>query len=141
MRRYLGPILLIVGLIHILLFAVLFADRYAAMARDGLVNTVEGDDKREAAFWTMGFGLLLLTVGSLLQAVQNRTGAVPALTGWLLLALGLGGGVLMPVSPFWLFAPLGLAILRQRRASTDPSAAPLPVPPVTATAGHRGAAS
>lgn len=115
------------GGVHVLLFAVLYAERYAGMVRDGLVDTVDGDDQREAAFWTMGFGLLLLAVGSLLHAVQSRLGALPALPGWIFLVLGLGGGVLMPFSPFWLGVPVGLSILRAPRpVPTTPAAPVLP---------------
>ena len=139
MRRYAGPILIVVGIVHILLFAVVFSNRYAGMARDGVINTVDGDDKREAAFWTIWFGLLLLTVGYLLRFVQARLGTVPAFPGWALLAMGLFGGILMPVSPFWLFVPLGLAILRSPRSAIGQS--PAPVPSTTARHGHDGAPS
>jgi hypothetical protein len=139
MRRHVGPALMLIGIAHLLLFSVLFADRYAGIVRDGVVNTVDGDDKREAAFWTMWCGLLLLTVGYLVRFIQTRLGGVPAFPGWVLLATGLGGGILMPASPFWLFVPLGLSILRPARPAAG--RAPVPVTPAGARHGHGGAPS
>ncbi len=127
MKRAVGPFLTLLGIVHLLLFAVLHAHRWAAIARDGGVGTVDGDDEREAAFWTVGFGLLLLLVGDLLRHLQTRQGAAPASSGWIMLVLGVGGGVLMPVSPFWLFVPLGLLLLGPpRRPGRRPSFVPRP---------------
>ncbi len=117
MRRYVGLAVMLIGIAHLILFSVLFSDRYVGIARDGLVNTVDGDDKREAAFWTVWFGMLLLTVGSLIRFIQAHLGTVPAFPGWVFLVMGLGGGILMPASPFWLLVPLGLFILRPARSS------------------------
>jgi hypothetical protein len=111
MRRYVGPFLILVAIAHLLLFAVLHAGRWAAIARDGVLGTVDGDDRREAAFWTMGFGLLLLLVGDLLRHRPNGSGGAPASAPGIMLVLGIGGGVLMPLSPFWLFVPVGLVLL------------------------------
>ena len=126
MRRYVGPALMLIGIAHLILFSVLFSDRYADIVRDGLFNSVDGDDKREAAFWTAWCGVLLLTVGYLIRFVQARIGTVPAFPGWVLLVIGLGGGILMPVSPFWLFVPLGLFILRPARSSVRSTSATPP---------------
>lgn len=127
MRRHAGSILIVVGLIHVLLFSVLHRHRYAAIIRDGIVNTVDGDVEREAAFWTMAFGLLLLMVGSLMRSIQTRGGRLPTFPGWAMLGMGLAGGILMPASPFWLFVPLGLGIVRRPR-SVEAEAAPDPPP-------------
>lgn len=119
MRRYVGPALMLIGIAHLIVFSVLFSDRYAGIARDGLFNTVDGDDKREAAFWTMWFGVLLLTVGYLIRFIQAHLRTVPAFPGWVFLVMGLGGGILLPASPFWLLVPLGLFILRPARPSVQ----------------------
>lgn len=116
MRRHAGLALIVVGIIHVVLFSALHRHRYAAIARDGIVDTIDGDIEREAAFWTMAFGVLLLMVGSLMRSIQTRGGRLPTFPGWALLGLGLVGGVLMPASPFWLFVPLGLAIVRRPRS-------------------------
>jgi hypothetical protein len=138
MRRHAGLALIVVGIIHVALFSVLYRDRYAAIARDGLVGAVDGDAEREAAFWTMGFGVLLLTVGSLLHRVETYRGeGSPAFTGWMLLGLGLVGGILMPASPFWLFVPLGLAVLRRPRSVE--AAAPATPPADVRDAGRAAA--
>ncbi|MCC2626469.1 MAG: hypothetical protein K0S14_119 [Thermomicrobiales bacterium] len=124
MRRYVGPALMLIGIGHLIVVSVFFSERFAAIARDGLFNTVNGDDKREAAFWTMWFGVLLLTVGYLIRFVQAHLGTVPGFPGWVLLVMGLGGGILLPASPFWLLILLGLFILRPARSSmrSSPSA-------------------
>ena len=79
MPRYVGPAL--IGIAHLILFSVLFSDRYAGIVPDGLFNTVDGDDKRETAFWTMWFGVLLLTTGYPIRFVQAHLGTVPPFPG------------------------------------------------------------
>jgi hypothetical protein len=128
MRRYVGPILIVVGFAHVLLVAVRYADRYAAMLRDGVFNSVNGDDRRQTAFWTLWFGFLVAAVGSLVHVAQRRLDVLPALPGWILLGIGAVGGVVMPASPFWLIVPLGVAVLRRTGGQpSDPAAAVGPI--------------
>ena len=142
MRRYVGPALMLIGIAHLIVVSVLFAERYAGIARDGLFNTVDRDDKREAAFWTMWFGVLLLTVGYLIRFIQAHLGTVPALPGWVLLVMGLGGAILLPASPFWLLIPLGFFILRPARSSArSPLGAARCSPGRPSRAGAKGASS
>lgn len=117
MRRYVGSAVVIVGLIHLLVVVVAYARPLAAIVRDGVVNAVEPHPEREAAFWSLWFGVFVATTGALIATLQARGQPVPAVAGWSLLAMGLVGGVLLPVSGFWAGIPLGLLILlpvRQR---------------------------
>jgi Family of unknown function (DUF6463) len=83
-----------------------------AIGRDGIVNAVEADITRVAFFWFFFFGLLLLMLGGLMQAIEKKGQALPRSIGWQLGALGLGGGLLIPASGFWLVLPVAWSVVR-----------------------------
>lgn len=111
MRRYVGRAVLIIGIIHILFVFATMRGPLAAIARDGVFNAIESHIDRQATFWSFWFGVLLATVGRLIQVIASRGEPVPTMTGWVLLGLGVMGGILMPIGPFWIAIPLGLLIL------------------------------
>jgi len=111
MRRYVGLAVLMIGIIHILYVFATMRRPLAAIACDGVFNAVEPHIDREASFWSFWFGVLLATVGRLIQVIASRGEHVPMMAGWVLLGLGVFGGILMPIGPFWIAIPLGLLIL------------------------------
>jgi hypothetical protein len=115
MRRYVGPAILVIGLLHIFYVFATLREPLAAIGRDGVFDAIGSHVDREAAFWSFWFGVLLATVGYLIHRIATVGGTVPAFAGWVLLGLGIGGGVLMPVSPFWIAVPLALLILAPSR--------------------------
>ena len=124
MRRLCGPLLMATGGLHLLVGLFFYAGPLAAIARDGFYNAVTPNlvvpaFDRDAAFWFMLFGVMLLILGALMRWVQGRLGTLPAFLGWSLLALGAVGVVLMPLSGFWLVLPqavLVLAVARRGRS-------------------------
>ncbi len=124
MRRLCGPLLMATSALHLLAGLMFYARPLAAIARDGFFNAVipnlaTPSFDRDAAFWFMFFGVMLLILGGLMHWAQNRLGTLPAFLGWALLALSAAGVILMPVSGFWLVLPqavLVLAVARQGRS-------------------------
>ena len=132
MRRLSGPLLMATGVLDLLYVLVFHSRQLAAIAQDGFFDAVElnpAQFDRETAFWHLMFGLMFVVLGALVHWAQARTGTLPAFLGWSVLALGMAGVILMPLSGFWLLFPqavLILAVTRQRRSripvrETEPS--------------------
>lgn len=119
MRRLSGPLLMATGVLDLLYVLVFHFRQLAAIAGDGFFGAVELDPfqlDREVAFWHLTFGAMVFILGGLVHWTQSRTGTLPAFLGWSLLALGLFGAVLVPVSGFWLVlaqAVMMLAVARR----------------------------
>jgi hypothetical protein len=79
----------------------------------GVVGAVEADRLRTVLFWYLFFGLLLLMLGWALDRWEVRGDTLPASIGWQLVALALGGGLLIPASGFWLALVPGVLVLRR----------------------------
>jgi hypothetical protein len=103
---------------HVLVGCVLFREPLAAMWRDGILNSIGSDVvpgaaswiealrpqfDREAAFWFILFGPCLWMLGQVVhRAVELAEARMLRILGWDLLALGVVGAAVMPVSGFWL---------------------------------------
>lgn len=124
MRRLCGPLLIATGALDILYVLVFHSRQLAAIAGDGFFNAVDPDVAfstfdRETAFWHLMFGAMAIILGGLVHWSQARTGTVPGLLGWSLLALCVVALVLMPVSGFWIVLPQAvLMILVSRQGRT-----------------------
>lgn len=122
MRRLAGPLLMATGVLDLLYVLVFHFRQLAAIAGDGFFGAVELDPSqldREVAFWHLTFGAMIVILGGLVHWAQSRTGTLPAFLGWSLLALGLLGAVLVPVSGFWLvLAQAVMMLVVARREAT-----------------------
>ncbi len=124
MRRLSGPLLMATGVLDLLYVFVFHSGQLAAIAQDGFFDAVETNPAlfdREVAFWHLTFGATVLILGGLVHWSQARTGTLPAFLGWSLLALGVAGVILMPVSGFWAILPqavLMLVVARRGRSET-----------------------
>ena len=122
MRRLSGPLLMATGVLDLLYVLVFHSRQLAAIAQDGFFDAVElnpAQFDQETAFWHMMFGLMFVVLGALVHWAQARTGTLPAFLGWSVLALGMAGVILMPLSGFWLLLPqavLIFAVTRQGRS-------------------------
>ncbi len=122
MQRFTGHSLLAVGILHTLGGLLAFITSLGAIARDGFVNAVDPHPDRQAAFWVLLSGVLLMTLGHGTRWAQQRTGTLPPALGWALLAVAAAGAILMPFSGFWLLFPPALLVLaaaRQSRAKRE----------------------
>ena len=100
--------LLVTGSLHTLIGFVDGYPQLAAMARDGLFNTVTTSPEREAIFWFLVTGVALILTGLLALGFERP---LPASFGWGLLALSVVGTVLLGPSGFLLVIPQALYIL------------------------------
>lgn len=139
MHRLVGPSLMATGALHLLAGPIFYPLALAAIAQDDFFNAVELSPTqfdREAAFWYMMSGAMVLMLGGLVHWVQARTGTLPAFLGWSLLRLGVAGVILMPVSGFWVIslqAVLMLVVAWRGRSGTAAEAGP-----VASAVGNRG---
>lgn len=124
MPRLIGPSVMALGTLHVLFAAVAGSSGLAEIARGGVGGLQSAPAGHEAHFWSLLFGVLALTVGYQIHWSRSRFGAVPAFPGWALVAIGLAGGILAPLSPFWLVLLLGLVIVVQARREPAHAAGP-----------------
>lgn len=124
MRATPGKALLLIGVLH---QAIGIAAGVGAVAlpggppRDffrevldgGVVGAVDADRTLTVLFWYLFFGAVLLMLGWALDRWELRGDVLPPSVGWQLVALAAGGGLLMPVSGFWLVLVPGIWILRR----------------------------
>ncbi len=122
MRRLCGPLLIATGVLDLLVCLLLYPGPLAAIAQDGFFDAVETNPAqldRETAFWHVMFGSTVVILGCLIHWAQARTGTLPAFLGWSLLAFGLLGAILVPVSGFWALLPqAALMLVVARRGTT-----------------------
>ncbi len=115
--RYIGETMIGLGATHIALGIALYHRQFRAMAREGVVGTVEGRPDRELAFWFTIFGPVLIAHGQFARWSLRRTGALPEGWAWNLLATFTAGTVLMPRSGFWFGIPHVLLSIAAARTS------------------------
>jgi hypothetical protein len=122
LRRHIGEVQTGIGLLHTGLGLVVFRRHWAAIIRHGRVSEDRAQVEQYAAFWFVMTGLSTVAAGQVTRWAQRRTGTVPASLGWSSLAIGLGGGALMPKSGFWFVAAQGLLALAAARHPERPGA-------------------
>jgi hypothetical protein len=119
---------LLVGLADVALSAILFADQLADIGAAGVVGTVMFDERAgpaAAALWFASKGIILVMVGQLARGYEKLDRALPMVPGWLLAGLGLVGGIIAPISGFWIYLALGALWLfesgrvRRQRSAVD----------------------
>ena len=122
LERHLGETIVTTGVIHSLTGIVGGRPVIADLWRDGVVNSVGTNGKREAWLWFATTGGILVGAGLLADSHLRRTGTLPPSFGATLLATALANGMLQPVSGAWLVAAEGLLALKigsQRPIAAD----------------------
>jgi hypothetical protein len=114
MIRTVARCLVAIGIVHSLFGLVLYRAPLSAIAGEGFVATVLPPHvDREAAFWFVLFGPILVMLGQVVGRAARRDDAgIVRLIGAWLLAGGMVGVIVMPVSGFWLLIAVGLATIR-----------------------------
>ncbi|MGH8931089.1 MAG: DUF6463 family protein [Egibacteraceae bacterium] len=118
MERHAGQLLVALGIAHILVGIALWPGVLGDIGRGGVVGAVDPYQDRQAVFWFHMSGFLMILLGQLAHWAQERTGTVPRFLGVGLLAFGLIGVALMPVSGFWAVLPIAALLMRASRAGT-----------------------
>lgn len=118
LHRWFPRLMLATALAHMAVGAVASASHWRGILSEGLWNTVaDHDDARMTALWFMLGGVALFGLGLLVRRSVIATGALPAETGWILLAFGVPVSLLEPVSGGWALLALGALALWATRSS------------------------
>lgn len=124
-RRWAGTALLLIAAIHttfgLLAGARVLPDpKLEALVGDRVLlldlRPLMGADADMAVltmFWFLFFGLVLASLGALMRHLE-RERELPRFVGFHLAALGLGGGLFLPASGFWLALLPAYNVLAQR---------------------------
>ena len=114
MKRWIGRTLLAIGLLHTAFGLVVFSSVWAALLREGLLNTVDRQPMRAAAYWFLFFGFVLLLLGALVDWCEAQGITLPAFLGWGLLAMTVVGVAVTPITGMWLALIPVVGLLRQQ---------------------------
>ena len=91
--------------------------RYGAGAMDNPHN-----DRLAALWFHFSGGLMFVVAGFSLWSIKH-VGRLPGFLGWACLIMGLIGGPLLPASGFWLYIPVGAALVLLGRGAASHSSA------------------
>lgn len=106
-----GTFLWITGIIHCVVGVAIDWDALAAIMGEGFFNAVLPHYDRFAIIWFMLWGFLLIMLGLLASSYMKANGRqLPRSLGWQVLAMGMGGVLLFPISGMWLLIPQGWLI-------------------------------
>jgi len=112
MKKWVGPWLIGVSVIHTVLALAVFGQVLASIVRRGIFNTVGADPMTAAVVWFVLFGAMLFICGLAVAALESSSAnRLPSSIGWGLLAMAIVGATLMPASGFWLVFPPAIALL------------------------------
>src|SRR5712692_9198137 len=111
MGRIAGWLLMTIGVTHILFVVWVGRGPLLAVVQDRFFRALFPHHDRLEIFWSLCFGVMAFFLGQLISRSEARGVRTPAVLGWELLALGLVGAVLMPVSGWWLVTLIGALIL------------------------------
>ncbi|MEL6408007.1 MAG: DUF6463 family protein [Chloroflexota bacterium] len=114
MQKKMGYILIAIALLHQVVGLIFYSSALHDILQAGILNAVVPPFwERDAAFWFLMFGGLLLLIGWVVQWLMDSVGTIPAFLGWGLLIVCVLGVILMPLSGFWLVIPLAIMMIRQ----------------------------
>ena len=119
MVAWIGKWLFAVGVIHLLFGIYFMHTTLAVLWSEGLLNTVNGQPPREAVFWFLCTGIMLLLVGVLVDQTERKGLAIPLFVTWLFAALTVIGVVVMPISGIWLLIPPAAGMVFRRRKANE----------------------
>jgi uncharacterized membrane protein len=110
-----GNLLIVTGVLHNIVGFVMGWDVLTAIVRSGFINSINDEMDRNAIFWFLFGGFVMITLGKLMQDCLDAGWRLPKWLGVSLLVLSLIGCVMMPLSGFWLVIPQALLIISKRR--------------------------
>jgi hypothetical protein len=118
-----GNFLMATGVIHNTVGLIMGWDTLKGIASDGFINTINTEMDRNAIFWFLFTGFLLMITGGYYQdQIKQTSRALPARQGYYLLILSVIGCLMMPVSGFWIVVPQAMIIIiANSRASVAPA--------------------
>jgi hypothetical protein len=116
---WIGKWLFGVGVIHLSFGLAFMHETLVLLWSERLWNTVNGQPTREAVFWFLCTGVVLLIVGVLVNQVEREGLRVPRFVVWSFAGLVFVGVVVMPISGIWLLIPPAFGVLFRSRTATE----------------------
>jgi len=110
-RRWVGRWIILVGVVHCIVGAVIFIEPLTGIVRDGIWNAVDGHPGRPLAFWFEFVGFLTILFGAMIDQFELRQQEFPAFLGYGFLLLTVLGIITMPIGGGWLMLPAAIALL------------------------------
>jgi uncharacterized membrane protein YjfL (UPF0719 family) len=116
MKPWIGRVMIAIGIIHTVTGLFIFKSVLLQLLSEGLVNTVNGEWDREAAFWFLFSGFMMMLVGGLVHRAEQEYRSLPSFFSWGLLGMVVLALCIMPASGWWVFLiPLAGLFWRQRK--------------------------
>jgi hypothetical protein len=110
-----GNLLIATGVLHNIIGFVMGWSVLTEIARSGFVNSINEEMDRNAIFWFLFAGFLMMILGKLMQDYLKAEFRLPRSLGISMLVLSIIGCIMMPVSGFWLVIPQAILILLPNR--------------------------
>lgn len=118
MKNWIGKFLFGIGVLHTLFGLILLLPLIGAeLLEDGLLNTINGQPKREAFLWFLISGFFMLVVGGLINFLEKNQQPIPHFLGWSLLGITLFTLFFSPLSGAWLILVPAIALILKNRAT------------------------
>lgn len=114
-----GNLLIAIGVLHNLIGFTMGWGVLSEIARSGFVNSINQEMDRNAIFWFLFCGFMLMIIGKMIQEKLQEDGRVPRWLGMSLLSLAGVGVVMMPLSGIWLVLPPAIMLLMPDKKRTQ----------------------
>lgn len=109
--KHSGNLLIATGIFHNLIGVVIGWPVLTDIVRSGFINSINEQMDRNATFWYLFSGFMMIILGKLMQHYLEADWKLPKWLGLSLLILSLIGCALMPVSGFWLVVPQAILVI------------------------------
>ena len=110
MKNKIGLSIIVIGVMHTLLSLMKFSDTFSEIIKEGIINSGLGAN-RGWAIWFTVTGFVFIFLGLAIQALEQHQLTVPKLIGWGLLLTAVIGGLMIPLSGFWILLLPSLFII------------------------------
>src|SRR5687768_15233873 len=110
-----GNLLIATGVLHNAIGFVMGWSVLTEIAKSGFVNSINDEMDRNAIFWFLFGGFLMMILGKLMQDYLRADFRLPRWLGVAMLLLSVLGCIMMPISGFWLVVPQAILILLPNR--------------------------
>lgn len=114
MKNWIGKSLIGIGIIHTLFCLFLIVPQMGELLDEGLINTINGQPKREAFLWFTYSGFALMIIGAIINWIENQNIKIPKFVGVTLLASTIFMLFFSPASGVWLILIPAIAILLKK---------------------------
>ncbi|WP_212002982.1 DUF6463 family protein [Chitinophaga sp. HK235] len=114
-KPWIGKVLTGIGIIHSIFGLIAFRNILGQLFREGLFNTVTTQFDRNAAFWFLFAGFILILLGIFMDDAEKKQHPIPRALGWGLLMITLPSVVILPASGLWLLFIPAIGIIKKKQ--------------------------